>query len=298
MKNIVIVGSKNSGNKNDPSVIAAAFDGEANCTVIYWEDLLISVKTGQVEIATLGRSLLSFDPDLVIAVGWYKSGKLSLYKDLAYSLALYLESHRVEFWNREMIEQRSTSKLSNMVQLALEGVSVPNSLFSLSLSAHVDLSFPCIVKAVAASRGDMNFMVNSQEEFDDIAQGDSAYLVQPFLPNDHDLRVICIGGEAQLILKRQRSSSSTTHLNNTSQGGSAQWIEMDEVDPQLLTISSKICKIMSRELAGIDFIPDESSSYGYSCLEVNAIPQLTSGVDVTKKLTHFRKATINYLGDR
>ena len=52
----------------------------------------------------------------------------------------------------------------------------------------------------------------------------------------------------------------------------------------MLTESEKICIIMNRQLAGIDFIPDSSSPYGYSCLEVNAIPQLTSGYDVTTKM--------------
>jgi len=38
-------------------------------------------------------------------------------------------------------------------------------------------------------------------------------------------------------------------------------------------------------MAGIDFIPDAESPYGYSCLEVNALPQLTSGTDVDKKMS-------------
>jgi D-alanine-D-alanine ligase-like ATP-grasp enzyme len=44
---------------------------------------------------------------------------------------------------------------------------------------------------------------------------------------------------------------------------------------------------MNRELAGIDFIPDATAHFGYACLEVNAIPQLTSGYDVAVKMAEF-----------
>ena len=37
-------------------------------------------------------------------------------------------------------------------------------------------------------------------------------------------------------------------------------------------------------MAGIDFIPNDLSPYRYSCLEVNAIPQLTSGHDADVKI--------------
>ncbi len=53
----------------------------------------------------------------------------------------------------------------------------------------------------------------------------------------------------------------------------------------LLTEAERICTIMNREMAGIDFIPDTTSKIGYSCLEVNAIPQLTSGFDFERKMS-------------
>ena len=50
---------------------------------------------------------------------------------------------------------------------------------------------------------------------------------------------------------------------------------------------------MQREMAGIDLIPDSSAPGGYACLEVNAIPQLTSGYGVDVKMSEFAQSLID-----
>ncbi len=280
---ILVIGSKKS-HKNNPGQIADHIKQSGNEVIqIYWEDIIFSIESGEVNVRLNDRSLLSYQPELVIALGWYEK----IYRDVAYSLALYLEDHHIQFWNSEMLAQRSTTKLSTMVQLALAKVSVPNSIFALEPTEQLltNLDFPKVMKAIAASRGKNNYLV--QDVNDLRAKGinfSQGYLIQDYLPNDYDLRVICYGGEPSLVLKR--ISSDGSHLNNTSQGGFAEWIDINDLDQDVLTECKKICKIMKREMAGIDLIPDSSSPTGYSCLEVNAIPQLTSGKDVQKKLYH------------
>lgn len=290
--NIVIIGARESGAKNDPQALASALQHNgSDVSVVYWEDLVLSIATDDCTIAYGGRQLLAVKPDLVIAVGWYKSGAKSFYRDLAYATALYLDHHGVKFWNSEMLQQRSTSKLSCLLQLALAGVPVTRTTFSLSSQLTVATEMlPFVAKAASASRGRSNYLVASEQERAHRLDDGGAYLVQPFLENDHDLRVVCFGGVAQLVLRRSRAADATTHLNNTSQGGNAEWIPTQKVDTELLTICGKICKIMKREMAGIDLIQDASSPVGYSCLEVNAIPQLTSGYDTETKLAAFARA--------
>jgi glutathione synthase/RimK-type ligase-like ATP-grasp enzyme len=293
MKNVVIIGSQNSGSKNNPDDIARYISStETQVVRVYWENLVFSVQTGHVRIFSGDLDLLGLKPDLVIAMGWYKNGKKSVYRDVAFSLALALKHQGIEFWNSEMAAQRSTTKLSAMVQLALENVPIPATRFSLDHSNIFveDVQYPCVVKAIAASRGASNYLVKNRDQLDEIDFSDGYFLSQPFLPNDHDLRVICFAGKPSLILRRSRRADAETHMNNTSQGGTAEWVAVSEVSPDLLTISEKICKILGREMAGIDFIPDTLSTFGYSCLEVNAVPQLTSGTDSNKKLTAFGEA--------
>lgn len=300
MKRVIIIGSRDSGSKNNPDEIARYIAlQDAKVTRVYWEDIVFSIESNVVRIIATDVDMLAADIDLVIAVGWYKNGSKSVYRDVAFSLALALKHYKIAFWNSEMIHQRSATKLSAMVQLALEGIPVPNSLFSLDTKKALSTypSLPFVIKAVSASRGKSNYLIENQEQLSNLDVSEGYFLIQPFLPNTHDLRVICFGGQPTLVLKRSRQPDAETHMNNTSQGGRADWIELSEMSSELLTLSVKICKIMGREMAGIDLIPDNTSNVGYSCLEVNAVPQLTSGTDSDKKLTAFGKAVRNLQGD-
>lgn len=291
---IILVGSRDFGTKNDPGVVfdkLTAAGGDVD--LVYWEDLQIHAQTGQVDVHVAGRDI--FDGiDRMILFGWYKSGRGAVYRDIAFSLALAAERRGIEMWNSEVLSQRSTTKLSCMVQLALEGVSVPETWFSLSADGLlVGRSMPYIAKAVSASRGSDNYLVDDESTYDTVLRvhSEKHFIVQEYLENDHDLRIICFGGVPRLVLKRSRLSRDT-HLNNTSQGGGSEWLSLEEVCPEILTECKKICIITKREMAGIDFIPDQKSPYGYSCLEVNAIPQLTSGHDVDKKMTALVEAVL------
>jgi len=286
MKNITIIGSKQTGKKNNPVELAEQIKSEKiNSRVIYWEDLLVKISNNDIEIILDGNNILDPKPDLVIALGWYKNGDKSIYRDLAFSLALLLKDKNIEFWNSEMGNQRSMTKLSCMMQLSLNSISVPTTYFSLDKKLLADkFEYPFIAKAAGASRGEMNYLIKNREDMAVVFESDAYFIVQQYLENDHDLRVICFGGVPSLVLRRARKSDADTHLNNTSQGADASWIDLADVSPELLTLSSKICIITGREMAGIDFIPDAVSNIGYSCLEVNAIPQITSGTDSDKKI--------------
>jgi len=290
MKMILVVGSRDFGKKNDPNVIAANIDNAENgitSRVVFWEDIHFKIVTGQVAVSFGDELLETLNPSLVVAFGWYKNRANSLYRDIAFSFAQVLNSRGISFWNSEMLVQRSTSKLSCMVQLALTGVRIPQTTFSLSKKHLQQATLPFVAKAPAASRGNSNFLVDSEEVRARLLKDSERFLVQPFLENDHDLRVVCYNGAPASAFKRSRLSSST-HLNNTSQGGRAEMISLDTLPEELLTETSNICHIMKREMAGVDFIPDPSASYGYSCLEVNAIPQLTSGEYVEQKMEMFK----------
>ncbi len=292
MKKILIIGSIESSIKNNPDAMAERLRNDGlEVLVIFWEKLVFSISRESTQVTYEGHDILEISPDLVIALGWYKNGKKSIYRDVAYSLALYLRHNGVSFWNSEMLHQRSSTKLSTMMQLALSDVSVPTTYFSLDVSLISSIiPMPYIAKATSASRGELNYLVKDKSDIDDYTATGGYMLVQPFLPNDHDLRVICFNGKPELILKRSRQEDSQTHLNNASRGGDTAWLELNSVSPELLTLSEKICKIMKREMAGIDLIPDASSRSGYSCLEVNAIPQLTTGTDVDIKIKALSRA--------
>ena len=292
MRKIVLIGSRQPSTKNDVSEIKRYLEDNSNhVELLHWEDIVVAIKAKQVLVLNQRKPIDLNTIDLVIAFGWYKNGKKSMYRDLAYSVAMILKHHNVLFWNSEAAMQRSASKLSTLVQLAISGVPVPDTYFCLDKNILFSyVTTPSVIKAVAASRGDHNYFISDYEQLDHLKNNDYYMTVQPYLENDHDLRIICFNGKPYLILKRSRRSDTTSHMNNTSQGADAEWLDIKAVDEMLLTISENICKLMGREMAGIDFIPDKSSQFGYSCLEVNAIPQLSSGTDVNTKLTALKKS--------
>lgn len=293
MKRIVIIGSRETGSKNDPSAIAAHLEKEGNDVMLgYWEDLVFDIATNDAKVLLNGQDIAhDIRPDLVIALGWYKTGGLAYHRDIAFATALYLDKAGIRFWNSEMKQQRSTTKLSCMIQLALEGIPIPHTWFSLKTSLVLP-KLPLIVKGVAASRGKDNYLVETEDEARALLESSTPYIVQSFLPNDHDLRVICFDSKPVLVLRRSRGENTDSHLNNTSQGGEAHWVDATELDEGLLTLVKRISILLGREMGGVDLIPDVTSPYGYSCLEVNAVPQLTSGFDTKKKLDSLTQ-TIN-----
>jgi glutathione synthase/RimK-type ligase-like ATP-grasp enzyme len=86
-----------------------------------------------------------------------------------------------------------------------------------------------------------------------------------------------------MVIRRQRTDT-TTHLNNTSQGAEASLVPIDELEPSIIENSRKICYTMGRDMAGIDVLVANDGSARYVFLEVNAVPQLTSGVFIDEKM--------------
>lgn len=286
MKRIIFLGSKQFGEKNSAAELArqcAVRLGE-DAQVQHWffEDLLFSVSDSGRSIADSASGQDVLDADLVIAVNWYAKDL----RDLAFTLALHLSEHHVLFWNSEMLTQRSTTKLSATWQLAQAGIAVPETVFSLNREV-LAKAWPheqAIVKDIAGSRGRNNYLVRSHQKLADLLNDAPGYrfMVQEFIPNDYDIRVVCFGGEPRLVIKRERQGDAT-HLNNVSQGAQATLLEVNTLPETVRAEAIRICKLLGREMAGIDYVVANDGTTRYICLEVNAVPQLTSGSFTSEK---------------
>jgi glutathione synthase/RimK-type ligase-like ATP-grasp enzyme len=303
-KSVILLGSKSSGEKNDVAKLkelTLKIVKDINLRIVYFEDLIFEISKGQQSVIdSISKTDISLC-DLVLAVNWYRGGKQSIYREVALSLAMYLESKNVEFWNREMLNQRSASKLSAMMQLSLLGLDIPATKFSLSMDlmkSYQDFSGPFIVKAAQASRGRSNHLVKSQEQFIGIASSKATqpneWLIQEYIPNDYDIRIVCADYKPKLVIKRQRSDEST-HLNNISQGASAELIDVNELSPDIIQSCGNICRVMGRNMAGIDLIVSKDLNKRQVFLEVNSVPQLTSGAFISEKTEAIVEALKNTL---
>lgn len=279
MKTVIFIGSKQFGDKNDAGRLAELSATQLGDGVqvrhLYFEDLVFHISN---ETRTVWHADgVTFEAaDLVIALNWYKPEL----RDIAYTLGLYLQEKGIECWNGEILQQRSTSKLSAMWLLAQADVDIPETFFSMNREALIAAcdADSAIIKDIAASRGRSNFLAKGREEFKSILRKPNAarYMVQEYIPNDFDIRLVCFGGTPKMAIKRQRTNNDA-HLNNTSQGGEATVLELDSLSAETLQQAESICRLFGREMAGIDYLVANDATNRYICLEVNAVPQLTSG---------------------
>lgn len=303
MKKVFVLGSRYSNGKNDVATLSATLEkslDSIDVQVIYFEDLLFEIESGHQRIVDLNSNTDLSNAGLTLAFNWYKSGSESIYRDIAYTIALYLKHRGKKFWNEEMVEQRSTTKLSATMLLALNGFDVPATYFSLSvdsLKKH-SLKYPVILKDAAASRGRNNFLIKNEDELQQRLglgkQKLNRLLLQEFIPNDGDFRIVCFNNQPKLIIRRQRTSNDT-HLNNTSTGARAQLVELKDLRPEIIIACQKICQLFGRNMAGIDLIASNDGLSRQVFLEVNAIPQLTSGSFVEEKIDSMARNIREYL---
>lgn len=290
---IFCIGSKEAGDKNDVRLLTQSLKAHgltAEIEFYYWEDLVFRIgkSTDKLKVSDAVTGQDMAEAQLVLALNWYRSGASSFYRDMALTLALYLQETGTAFWNGEMIAQRSTTKLSALAQLAQHGIPVPKTVFSLNhqvlMSEETGITFPMVVKTIAGSRGTKNHLVRDKDELRELLTNDAniPYMLEEYVPNDYDLRVICYGGEPALVIKRSRTSDKT-HLNNTSQGATANLLPLTEIDGAILQACREACRLLEREMGGVDVIIANDGSKRMVCLEVNAIPQLTSGSYTSEK---------------
>lgn len=217
--------------------------------------------------------------------------------EIAMALAKYMTSRKKAVLNGEVLNFPAVSKLGEMVLMANKSIPMPDSFFVRnkylqSMVKHQKLpagfAFPLIVKSVVGSMGADNWLVNSYDELDAIVSKDrdDMLVVQTFIPNDFDYRVLVFGGTVRAVIKRSRLDQSATHLNNTSAGGLGEMVSLDAFPEHLKSIAIDAAKATRRsDLAGVDIIIDSTNGDPY-VLEVNKSPQIETGsnIDVKTKI--------------
>lgn len=139
-----------------------------------------------------------------------------------------------------------------------------------------------VLKATHSAKGKDNFLVHSSEEIAEILDQNPTtdFILQNFIPNDGDYRVVTIDFEPKMVI--YRSSNGSDHRNNTSLGGSAKIIPLNEVDPEILNMAAKAARATNIRLAGVDIIQNRETG-NYALLEINRTPQLLSGSFIEEK---------------
>jgi glutathione synthase/RimK-type ligase-like ATP-grasp enzyme len=213
--------------------------------------------------------------------------------ELASVLAGYLDHHHVPFANTEVNNHLHFNKLSQMFTLAFAGIPVPETIYGHPVTErtlaflHEHLTFPMIVKAVDASRGDNNYLIRDAAGLDELLERepDMHFIFQEFIPNVGDYRVLYIGlDQAPLVFLRKGDES--THLNNTSKGGQGSLVPFAKLTPAVQHDALAAATTLGREIGGVDVIIDTRNDRHY-ILEVNSTPALATGFAGAEKIDAF-----------
>ena len=185
---------------------------------------------------------------------------------------------------------RDSSKLTQAVQFFENGLLVPKSIYATSAvlaQDSVSIGMPCIMKATLGSHGQDNYLIKDMAEAREIAtkSQNKRFVLQRFIPNKNDYRLLIIGEE---VLPIKRTASGGSHLNNTSQGGQAELVDDDELPPKTFEDSRKIMDYLGMTIAGVDVLVDENTGEIFF-LEVNSQPQIMTGANVEDKAKAFGK---------
>jgi len=243
-------------------------------------DLFITVGDGEFSIVNMrtGRDLADYDAVLI-------RGHIHEHVDVVKSVSMYLGQKGIPAIN-DYSAFRTSSKLIQAVQFQVYGLPVGKTVFvNQAVLDNLDklpFDFPCIMKATNGSHGNYNYKL---EKADDIAQiladdnGKHTFVLQRFMPNDCDYRVL-LAGEQLLIIKRMALGDS--HLNNSSKGGSTELVDPSELPDEIIKQCRHIARKLNQTIAGVDVLYDKSND-SFSFLEVNSQPQLMTGAFVEEK---------------
>lgn len=196
-----------------------------------------------------------------------------------YAVARYLSEKKCNIYNRDIAKNEPLSKLEQVIAFSFAGLPVPLTLFSNDLKNIKNLPrFPRVVKVITGNSGRLNFLVHSEKELQAaLKKTDNKALIQEYIENDGDYRVIIMYGKPAIAYRRLAPQDSGTHLNNVAQGAKRELIK----DREVIKLAVKAAKVLKREFCGVDIIRDNNDGKLY-LLEANfsaGMHVLNDGID-------------------
>ena len=209
--------------------------------------------------------------------------------ELAASAAEYLHFRGSRFVDQELTKYVSASKLSESMKLACFGLNIP-ALISAKTPLLKDqyeriahrLKVPFVLKETSSDRGENNYLISSEDEFQKIldeAPAEQTYMAQQYIENDGFYRIYVMGNTVCLAVLRtpyNQPDKMKAHLNKPHGSVNAKLVDLEDVPGELHEIALRAANCMDRQVAGVDILQDKHTGVWY-VLEVNNAPQLRSG---------------------
>lgn len=197
------------------------------------------------------------------------------YQPERYAVAKYLHGRGKKVFNADTLQGESLSKLEQLVALTAQGIPVPNSRFASNPSLLEPFDYTFVAKSITSSNNRLNFLVHTETDYQGAIQtlGDKV-LLQQYVDNDGDYKVMIVGGKPLAIYKRQepnRYQPGDKPLRNV--------VREDDVT----ALATKVVGVLNRQFCGVDIVRDKQSGRLY-VLECNFNAGLRlNGIDVDEE---------------
>lgn len=251
------------------------------------EDMVFTIKDKMHAEVVDTRSGLRFsEASFVYFKSWQELA------DEGAALALFFTGLGVPFMD-SFVSQKGSTKLATHFRLWANEVPVIPTLYAYNPSNLVAMLeappfdwWPVVIKAIDGSKGENNFLVRSLQEAQAIfaANPASKYLVQKYVENDGDYRIGVYGGKARFAITRKGAEES--HLNNTSQGGTAAYLPIAEAPAAIKKLAEEAARVQGLQVGGVDIIEDKHSGKLF-VLEVNQGSQIVTGAFKEENIAAF-----------
>ena len=157
-------------------------------------------------------------------------------------------------------------------------------------------SFPVIIKGSGGDRGTRVYKADNLEELEKLVrdlrksetEDGKRYMLQEFIPNDGDFRVLVLGDRVLGVMKRS-SQNKEEFKNNFSAGGK---VEVADLPKEIKQLSVKAAKACGLAVAGVDVAFRDFDVKKPVIWEVNKGPQFkgfmqATGIDVPAEIVKF-----------
>ncbi len=261
---------------------------EVACEDSSLEELVFATSGYAVKISTeSGDDIAGYDLVVFRTVGTYKKEAVAVAKYCQERGVKYIDSmiHTVGAVDDE-------NKLAEIIVLCMEGIPVPDTFYGSwehSDKWMLTTEYPLVLKAIDGKKGRNNYFAESVGALEGILHeaGDMRMLVQRYIPNNEDYRVLVLGYKDVVVTKRVRRDKNT-HLNNVSLGGEEILVQDYTGLELVIDVAIRAAKILAIEIAGVDVVVDKDTGLPY-VMEVNRAPELT----LDDELTAYAKAIVD-----
>jgi glutathione synthase/RimK-type ligase-like ATP-grasp enzyme len=216
--------------------------------------------------------LADFDLVLIRGVGRFK-------EELT-AVITYLDVKQIPVFDTNSIHD--TGKLARAYAHWAAGLPIPRTAAGTPAGLAkilAQIGTPAVLKATKSNRGEHNHLIHSSDELERIitAHPDRQFLLQQFIPNQGDYRVLVVDFEQPIVTLRR--GQGDTHLNNVSAGGSETLItDTSDLQP-VIDLARAAARVDNLRFAGVDIITDQVTGQHY-VLEDNQFPQVTLDAEI------------------